>query len=169
MESGLLKVFKGDKPTSFSEFLSRSMFDQLIEIDLSNNRAVCLHQVEGKYFGIAPEGVHTAMFEMYLEHMVHPEDRQTFMHLMDPATIAQRLVDSETPGVLTEQFRYKLQDGSWRWVEQCVIGNGMQGLPEGIIHCFVYDIESMRARDLGLRSSEYYTLTGMQLMACSKI
>ena len=157
MESGLLKVFEGDVPASFGDFLSRSMFDQLIEIDLNEGHARCLHQVEGKYFGIVSEGSHSSLFEMYLEHMVHPDDRQTFTHLMEPATLGQRLLDSDTPGVLTEQFRYKLQDGTWRWVEQCVIGNGMHDLPEGVAYCYVYDIDSMRARELGLRSSPHYT------------
>ena len=53
-------------------------------------------------------------------------------------------------GLLTVQFRYKLLDGGWRWVEQVVLGGTQFGFGEGVIRVYVFDIQNQKDRQLGL-------------------
>ncbi len=156
LASGLLSIFTEEgRPATIAGYLACSSYDELAEIDLVNDRCRNLCHVEGKYFVPVTDGSFSSLYDYCLDNMVHPEDRDIFAQLMDPDTLSQRLAGSDVPGAITAQFRYKLQDGGYRWAEQCVIGDGRHGLPEGIVHFYVFDVENQMARLQGERLSHH--------------
>ena len=155
MKTGILSISgsAAPSPKTLMEYLNSSSFDELLEIDLSRDRSRNIYHVEGKYFVPLLEGTFSDLFQYSAEHMVHPDDAAVFQELMDPATIRQRLAAADPPGLLTAQFRYKLLDGGWRWVEQTVVMGEEYGLPRNILRCFIFDIQYQRNRQMGLVSS----------------
>ena len=124
---------------TLAEKLARSGYDDLIEVDLLNNRCTTLSSVDGKFYVPLRNGSWHDLYRYCRDHMVHPEDREAYAALMDPETLARRLQESSVPGALSGRFRYRLTDGSWRWVEQVVICGPEHSLQAGIIHLYLFD------------------------------
>ncbi|MBE7003852.1 MAG: EAL domain-containing protein [Ruminococcaceae bacterium] len=133
--------------------LDRSDYDELVEIDLVNDRCTNLYHVEGKYFVPLVDGSTSGIFQYSMEHMIHPDDRQHVREAMDPDTVLERLASSEPPGIMALHFRYKLLDGGWRWVEQIVVGGTQFGFGEGVVHAYIFDFQNQKDRQLGLMSA----------------
>ncbi len=157
MKPELLAVFKNDGPRLTPvEWMNRSSFDELIEIDVGNDHCRNLYHVKGKYHVPVYDSTYSDLHSYAIEHMVHPDDRDVFVSLMEPSTLLQRLAESDTPGVIGAQFRYKLQSGDWRWTEEIVLGGPEHGLPEGIVHCYVFDIQNQKDREFGKVLSNHF-------------
>ena len=137
-------------PDSIAAFLDSLSYDELVEIDLFNNRILNLQHVDGKYFVPIFDGAFEELNNYSSENMIHPDDRGIQAALMDHDTLLERLANSSIPGVLSAEFRYRLQDGGWRWVRQVVIGGCQFGLADGIIRFYVIDIQNRKLRELGL-------------------
>ncbi|MBQ9042085.1 MAG: EAL domain-containing protein [Eggerthellaceae bacterium] len=160
MASGLLSLFSNDgPPLTIVEYLDRSSYDELAEIDLVNDRCRNIFHVEGKYFVPVTDGSYHSQYDYCIDNMVHPDDRDIFARFMDPDTVSQRLAEAEIPGAMTAQYRYKLQDGGWRWTEVCLIGDGRHGIPEGIIRFYIFDIENQMSRARVGMSGRHYVAT----------
>lgn len=154
MSTDFFCIYSGlEHSMSTMECLNRSSFDELVEVDLAANRCHNIYHVEGKYFVPITNGTYLDLFRYCADHMIHPDDRQIFVDLMEPSTLAQRLADTPDPGILSAQFRYKLLSGGWRWVEQLVVGGPRHGFPPDVIQFFVYDIQNQKDRELGLSAS----------------
>ncbi len=150
MSRSFLEKFSAEGGSeSVLDYLNRSDFDELVEIDLIHDHCVNLYHVDGKYFVPLPEGNGTKIFRYSLEHMFHPDDRERVRETMDPDTLLERLATSDPPGVFTVQFRYRLLDGGWRWVEQVVVGGTQFGFGEGIVRIFIFDIQNQKDRQMG--------------------
>ena len=144
---GLLDIFSPtNRPATVSEYLDCSAYDELAEIDLAEGRCRTLYHAEGKYFVPVTDGSLASMYDYAVDNMVHPEDRNVFAQLFDPESLSQRLAESEIPGALSAQFRYRLQDGGWRWTEVCLVGDGRQGVSRGIVRFYIFDIEHQVTR-----------------------
>jgi len=142
-------IFELAEPKQVVEWLNGSSFDELVEIDVVNNTCRNIYHVEGKYFVPVFDGSYFDLYRYSVGHMVHPDDLNVYKPFMDPTSIIERLKDSEVPGMLSAQFRYKLQDGNWRWTEQFVIGGRQFGLPDGVIRFYVFDIQNQKDRESG--------------------
>ncbi|MBO4915488.1 MAG: EAL domain-containing protein [Oscillospiraceae bacterium] len=147
-------------PEAILDHLDRSDYDELIEMDLVRDRCKNVYHVEGKYYVPIPDGTSSALFKYSLENMIHPEDRPIVREVMDPDTILERLANAEKPGLLSLQFRYRLLDGGWRWVEQIVVGGAQFGFGDGKLWVFVFDIQNQKDRQLG-SSSVYSAGSGL--------
>ena len=66
----------------------------------------------------------------------------------------ERLANAKIPNFDFAHFRYKLQDGNYRWVEQCVITGEENGLPLGMFRLYVFDIHNLMTRRIGTISDE---------------
>ena len=169
MAEGLLSMFTpGGWPKTVAEFLGRSAYDELVELDLVNDRCRNIFHVEGKYFVPVTDGSFSSLYEYCMDNMVHPDDRGIFAELFEPDTLSARLAESEVPGAITARFRYRLQDGGWRWTEVCLIGDGRQDLPKGIVHFYIFDIDNLISRQVNgtsgvfhLAQSDHDALTGL--------
>ena len=147
----IYRTFPGSTyQVSVVEYLNNSSFDEMVEIDLARDRCHNIYHTEGKYFVPLLDASYTGMYSYAKMYMVHAEDRQVYEDLMNPATIEVRLAEADTPGVRSAQFRYKMLDGSWRWVEQVLISGDILCFAPGIVRFYVFDIQSQRNRKLGL-------------------
>ena len=131
------------------ERLNASPYDELVEIDLFNDRCRNLWHVENKYYVPVLHGDWSELYHYCAEHMIHPDDRETYLAMMDPDTLRQRLEQSEIPGVLSEELRYRTVNGEWLWVGQVVVSGAQGSLPEGVIYTYMYDINVQKQRELG--------------------
>ncbi len=123
------------------ERLDRSDCDAIVAIDLIHDDCESIRNTEGKFFAPVSKGSYAELYRYCAEQMVHPDDRHIYSELMRPETLMERLAKADTPGLLYAQFRYKLLDGNWRWVEQMVVGGAENGMAEGTVRVYVYDIQ----------------------------
>ena len=163
MVSGLLSIFApSGYSATISEFLDSTSFDELVEIDLAANRCKSIVHMKDKYFAPITDGSFTNLYDYSVDNMVYPDDRDIFAQLFDPDTLSQRLGESDIPGAISAQFRYRLQDGGWRWSEVCIVGDGRQGLPKGIVRFYVFDIETIKRREQGIYNSNQFKPKGIR-------
>ena len=88
---GMLDFFKNrNKPVSVSDFLEYSSFDELIEIDLNENRYRFVYNVADKYYAPVTAGVYSEFYRYAADHMIHPDDAGFYADVMNPDTILQR-------------------------------------------------------------------------------
>ena len=137
------------RPESLVEYFDSSMFDELIEMDLVNNRFRNLCHVEGKFYVPVFDGTFQDLYHYSGDNMVHPDDQAVHDALMDKETIFERLAASETPGVIGAEIRYRLQNGGYHWTREVVVGGPEHDIPDGIIRVYIYDIQIQKDRELG--------------------
>jgi len=129
--------------------LNASPYDELVEIDLINDRCRNLWHVENKYYVPVLHGDWSRLYRYCADHMVHPQDREAYCALVDPDTVLKRLEQSAIPGVLSGELRYRTVQGRWLWVRQVLVSGAENGLPEGVIYSYMYDIDVQKQRQLG--------------------
>ena len=150
MKTKLISVFGPDgSPSEALRWMDASSFDELYEVDIPNDRCLNIFHVEGKYHVPVFDSSYTEMFKYAREYMVHPDDQAVFDGLMDPEFLMQRQEESETPGVRSSQFRYRLQNGGWRWVEHFVFSGERFNIPSGVARCYIFDIQNQKDREFG--------------------
>ncbi len=135
---------------SLRERLEMAPYDALCEIDLSKNQFISLYHLESRLFLPVRKSAYSDIFRYTLELQIHPEDRSVYQKLMDPETLAQRLKDAPNPGLLSDRFRYRQNDGTWYWVEQILLSGPDHGLPENLVRCFVFDVNNQVDREMGI-------------------
>ena len=131
------------------ERLSASPYDELVEVDLINDRCRSVNHIEGKYHLPAPRGHWSELSRYCADHMVHPHDREAYIQMMRSDTLLERLEKSETPGVLSRELRYRTVDGQWRWTRQILVYGTYNGLSEGMLNIYIYDIDTQKRREHG--------------------
>jgi len=168
MINTLLAMAQGRQSQEFVlEYLNNSSYDELLGIDLNEDRFRFLYNIEGKYRIPATEGSFRSFCDFAVDHLVYEEDRQAYADAMDPDTLMRRLEASGLPGVLDFQFRVLNPEGGWRWVEQVVVGGAVNKLPEGLVYCYIYDIQNIKDREAGVtrvrsrQSAIHDPLTGL--------
>ena len=153
MINGLLSVAAGRQSRDFVlEYLNNSSYDELLGIDLNEDRFKFLYNIEGKYRVPATEGSFRNLYGYAVDHLVHEDDRQAYAEAMDPDTLPERLThaDERLPGVLDFQYRVRNPEGGWRWVEQVMVGGEANRLPGGLVYCYIYDIQNIKDREAGV-------------------
>ena len=150
MYTGLVQLLHIIEPAiSIGEYLSHSLYDEQIDIDLLHDYFRVIFHVEGKYLLPIKEGSYDSFYRYVSDHLIHPEDRERYMEHMEPEKLAERMTSPDSPGIFEVQFRCDNGYGGWRWVSQLVTSGERCGVPESIIRCFVYDIQSVRDREAG--------------------
>lgn len=150
MIMGLLSLVKGDGAQEFiMEYLNNSSYDEMLGIDLNEDRFSFIYNIEDKYHLPATQGGFRNFYEYAVDHLVFEEDRQVYADNMNPDTLLRRLENAELPGVLDFQYRVRNLEGGWRWVEQVVVGGAVNKLPEGLVYCYIYDIQNIKDREAG--------------------
>ncbi len=148
------RIVKSADSKTLKRMLDASSFDELVEIDYLNNYCRNIYHVEDKYHVPVMASTYLDLYRYSLNQMIHPEDRPAYSGLMDPDRIAKRLDESECPGLIWADFRYKLADGGWRWVRQIVIGGKPFGMADGVIRFYVFDIQNAKDRELGVTETK---------------
>lgn len=156
-----------DKEYRAADYLDQSAFDEKFEIDLKNDYIHNIFHVENKYHVPVLAGGYREMYEYSKLHLIYPGDKD-YNELMDPDTMEARLRTSDTPGMIRAEFREMLVDGSYRWVQYIGIAGEENGVPEGKIYFYVFDIQNQKDRMEG-RCSVMYSkdtrnaLTGLRV------
>ena len=151
---GFYKLFYQNEEYSLIDLLNNSSCDEVIELDTKTNVYKQLFHVDGKYFVPTVESAFDDLFDFVSKYIVHPDDKEIYVKFMNYDGLLERLRNSEIPNFACEQFRYKLQDGSYRYVEQCVITGVENGIPQGVVRIYVFDIQNYRSRLTGSAGNE---------------
>ena len=134
---------------SIADELNRSFFDEQMEIDLRTRQYRYIYHTEDKFIGNLSSGDFDRLYSFAIDHFVHPEDAEAYRAMIEPDTMLTRLQSAPVPGVLRGDFRLKGTDGSWIWTRHVLVSGPELGLPEGIVHCYVYDTHRQRQRRNG--------------------
>lgn len=140
-------------PKSIASYLDSLPFDVLAEANVPDDRVVDLFSVAGKFPVTLVESSFREMYQIFCERVVHPEDEMIYAAYMDPDTLLQRLENATPQNVMAAEFRVRLEDDTWRWVRQIVIGGAENDLPLGVVRIYVVDVQNLKDRELGLKSS----------------
>ena len=133
--------------------LDHSPFDEQVEIDVINDHIRNIYHAEGKFFVPVNDASWMDLFRYASGHMIHPDDLPVFTRFMDPETLPARLKDSPVPGVLQAEYRYKTLSGRWLWTWNVMVSGAQNGVPEGIVYHYIYDIQQMKDRESGFVSA----------------
>ena len=147
MLSALLKFSREHPDFPVIDFLNQSAFDELITVNLTEDRYQYIFNVDRKYWTPSLEGTYSTFFDHISQHVIHPEDRAVYREMLDPEALPRRL--SETGGLFSFAFRAPLQSGGWCWCEQYVVGGGRQNTPDDLIYFYIYDVQSRKDREAG--------------------
>ena len=146
---GFYKTFYKNEEYSLIDLLNNSSCDEVAEINLNDNTFKQLFHVDGKYFVPIVEESYSDLFDFVARYIVHPDDREIYSRFMRQDDLLDRLQKGEIPNFLFEHFRYKLQDGDYRYVEQCIITGEENGIAPGVVRLYVFDINNYIARQNG--------------------
>ena len=141
--------FSGETILSLADWLNNSLCDEVGDIDLKKDNVKSIYHLEGKYFTSVTDGTYTSLYNYIIKHGVHPDDVKQFSELMDPLFMKERQLKSDTPNFRFAQFRYKLSNGSWRWVEHCILSGKENGVPDDVYRFYIFDIENMLQKEYG--------------------
>lgn len=158
MNTGLFRLFQAvDRHDAIVDYLNNSSFDELIEFDLKNDRFTKLFHTTKKYSSFLTEGSYKELFVSLSELSLHPDDRVRFCDLMDPVTLRFHLQSSEIEGLLCDEFRFRLLNESFCWVELVLVSGSFWELPDHVYRIYIYDIHSRKTRELGLNEAFLYS------------
>ena len=148
------KNFYQNEEYSLIDYLNNSSCDEIVEINFNDGSFKQLYHVDGKYFVPTVETSYDELFKFVCKHIVHPDDLDIYAKFMKPDGIFERLRNGEVPNFGCEQFRYKLQDGDYRYVEQCAITGPENGIPKGVVRLYIFDVHNYKMRQLGTIGDE---------------
>ena len=140
---------KETKDFSIVDFLNDSSCDEIVDLNLEKDTFRQIYKKEGKYFVPVVHTSFKELFDFAYQYIVHPDDREIFKDLMDPEHIKERISKSNFPNFRYSQFRYKLQNGDYRYVEQCIVTGKENGVEDGHIRLYIFDIQNRKDREAG--------------------
>ena len=150
----IYELFYNYDKHSLINLLNNSSCDEIIEVDLVHDTYKQFYHVEGKYFVPNVDISFKELVDFTSKHIIHQDDIGTYWSLMKLDGFFERLANAKIPNFDFAHFRYKLQDGNYRWVEQCVITGEENGLPLGMFRLYVFDIHNLMTRRIGTISDE---------------
>ena len=143
------KHFYQNEDFPLIDMLNNSSCDEVMEVNLKEDTFQQFYHVDGKYSVPTIESSYDDLFEFVCDHIIHPDDRQIYYDYMNPKGFFERLRRNEIPNFGMEHFRYRLQGGGYRYVEQVVIAGPENGIPEGCFRVYVFDVHNYKARQNG--------------------
>lgn len=131
----------------FYNLANISIYDELFELNLTKNLYKVLYHQEGKYLIPAEEGKLSELLREGVNRLIHPDDREAFLHFWDPKTLKGR-IHGEKDNVLKGQFRMMKVGEEYCWVVHTMVPLGMSNSDDEIVMCFVQDVDEQRKREL---------------------
>ena len=146
---GMYEMFYRSSNVSLIDMLNGSSCDEIVEFDIPNDTFKQFYHVEGKYFVPRVNVSYRDLLDFTYNYILHPDDKAVYWNLMNPDGFFDRLKNARIPNFDFAHFRYKLQNGTYRWVEQVVICGDNYGIPEGMFRMYVFDINNIKSRQSG--------------------
>ena len=128
-----------DDNFDFYRILDKTDFDELILIDLKNEKYRYIHHTSNKYYSNLYQGDFSNLKSFAQSGYLHPEDSERYLRDFDLSTIRKRLKDSNPPGLLKGFYRVKGIDGSYIETKQVIVSGELLGADDSIIYIYVYD------------------------------
>ncbi|MCQ2553224.1 MAG: GGDEF domain-containing phosphodiesterase [Clostridia bacterium] len=155
-----------DKDFVAADYLDGTAFDEKFEIDLDKDYIHNIYHVRNKYYVPVMSGSYSGMYQFAKDNLVHPEDKG-YVEFMDPSTMKDR-VNASLNGIIRAEFRQKMEDGSYRWVEYFGVSGKENGVPEDKIYFYIFDIQNRHDRIEGkpsvmFNSESRNPITGLRL------
>ena len=144
------KSFYRNEDFSLIDLLNNSSCDEIVEVNTKEDSYNMIYHTKDKYFVPAIDASYQDLYDYTTKNIVHPDDLDLYNKLMSLDGFFERLRNNPIPNFGCEQFRYKLQDGSYRFVEQVVIAGEENGISEGSFRIYVFDVHNMKNRQLGV-------------------
>ena len=146
-------IYYSDK-VSLIDMLNSSNCDEIMEVDLNNDSFVQIYHTFGKYTIPDVDSSFSDIVDFTIKHVVHPEDLGAYMSLMERDGLFERLSHAAIPNFDFAHFRYRVQGGEYRYVEQVIITGKENGFEEGTFRLFVFDISNIKTRQTGVTTDE---------------
>ncbi|WP_080801946.1 EAL domain-containing protein [Arabiibacter massiliensis] len=141
----------------FAALSEPSSYDELFELNLTDDAYKVLYHEPGKYAIPPLEGRLADLHDEVAAHLIHPEDRARFEELWDLTTLIERL--DAAGGSLHGEFRKKLASGDWTWARQSIVPVKRGTGGEAVVMCFVSDVDQdVRERDRHAEASQIQLL-----------
>lgn len=160
------EIDEGNKSLFFN-LTSLTAYDELYELNLTQNTYKTLYQMEGKYPAVPLSGSLTQILRDTGDHLIHPDDREEYFEFWNLNDILVRMSKESAENVLRLQCRKKMQDGRYCWVLQMVVPLRYQVGGDNIIMCFIQDINNQKAKQINqerqslIQENYYDSLTGL--------
>ena len=136
-----------DDSFDFYRILDKTDFDELIRIDLKNEKYRYIYHTSNKYYSNLYEGDFSNLKSFAEGGYLHPDDAQRYQKDFDLATIKERLKNSEIPGLLRGFYRVKGIDGSYIETKQVIVSGELLKEDDSTIYIYVYDNATRAERD----------------------
>ena len=146
----IYKSIYNSKDISLLDYLNNSSYDALFEINLNKNEVKQLYHQADKYMIFDTTLTFEELYEYVLNHLVYNDDRKIFEDFFSPRNLLKRLREKDIPGFDYADFRYRMQNEGYRYVEQCMITGKDHGVPNGVIRLYVFDIDNFYIHQLGM-------------------
>lgn len=157
----LAKALDEGNKNLFYNLTRISMYDELYELNLSENTYKILMHQDGKYVSPEPEGVLDEMILEVADDVIHPEDREHFLDFWDINRV-RNYFGGENDTLMKGEFRKKLQNGGYCWTAQIAVPLRYVNSDEEILICFIQDIQEQKERE-GCHVPQIDELTGLYL------
>ena len=144
----------------FYRILDKTDFDELIYVDLKNQRYRYIHHTSNKYYSNLYQGDFANLKEFAESGYFHPDDAERYLKDFDLSTIKERLKKSNPPGLLKGFYRVKAIDGSYINTKQVIVSGELLGADDSSIYIYVYDI-STRAERFNRQNENRSEITGL--------
>ena len=131
------------------DYLNNASYDALFEINLNKNEVKQLYHESDKYMLFDTTQTFEELYEYVLNHLIYRDDRKIFEDFLSPKNLLKRLREKEIPCFDFADFRYRMQNEGYRYVEQCMITGKDHGVPNGVIRLYVFDIDNYYIHQLG--------------------
>ena len=149
--------FTSTRTLTVSDYLNNSYCDDMAEIDLNKNTFKMIYHVNNKYAPIvSDDGTYDGLFRYFYNNVVHPDDRDNFDDLFNPENVIRKLEISKTKNFRFNHLRYKLQDGTYRWVEIALLTGIENNLAPNVFRMYVFDIQNVKSREEGSENDESF-------------
>ena len=161
--------FNGQTILSLREYLDNSMADEMGIIDVNNDTYTNVYHTVGKYFLPNFSDAGHIIYDFIVKNAIHPDDIHKYVAFVDPAKLKERQEKSKMPHFRFEQYRYKLEDGSYRYVEECILSGEENGIPDGQYYIYIFDVQNMKNREAGLCHSTIYEQTKEKIASVTSL
>lgn len=151
-----IPVFSGEC-LSIIDYLDSSSFDELAVFDLINDRHENIYHVDGKYLVPMLRSTYGEIYSHACDYLVHPDDREIYRVFMKPGTLLARLGRAVPAGIDTCEVRFRLLNGTFRWVNIVLASGSVFGFGEGLVRAYIFDIQNQKDRQAG-QSSAHFSL-----------
>ncbi len=150
MSTGLFELLKAvNRPELIRRFFDGASYDELYEVILDKQKFNSIYHTHNKYATPVSEGTYSELLSFVSGELIHPDEREDFAALMNPETVMQSLGKSEIPGLYSGDFRVRLVNGKWGWVELVLLAGRDYGIENNVLRIYIFDCNNRKSRELG--------------------